>query len=41
VLAERVVRDDDRLELLMNATLGTICFRRRFPDVDSESELAY
>lgn len=40
-LAERSVREDDRLELLMEATLGIICFRRRFPGVDSESELAF
>ncbi len=28
-LAERLVREDDRLELVMPATLGILCFRRR------------
>ena len=41
VLAEQTVRDDDRLELMMDATLGIVCFRRRFPDTDSEAEIAF
>jgi CRP-like cAMP-binding protein len=38
-LAERLVCEDDRLELMMPATLGIVCLRRRFPGAD-ESELA-
>ncbi len=39
-LAEQIVRDDDRLELMMSATLGVVCFRRRFDDAGSENEIA-
>jgi glutamate/tyrosine decarboxylase-like PLP-dependent enzyme len=38
--AEQLVRDDDRLELMMPATLGIICFRRRLLDAASEAEVA-
>ncbi len=41
LLAEQTVRDDDRLELMMDATLGIVCFRRRFADTDSEAVVAY
>jgi hypothetical protein len=41
LLAEQTVRADDRLELMMDATLGIICFRRRFPDVETEAEAAF
>ncbi len=40
VEAEQLVRADDRLELMMEATLGIVCFRRRFDDTDSEAEVA-
>jgi aromatic-L-amino-acid decarboxylase len=39
VLAERLVQEDDRLELMMPATLGIVCFRRRVEGA-SETELA-
>ncbi len=37
---EQTVRDDDRLELMMPATLGIVCFRRRLSDSEPESEIA-
>ena len=40
-LAEQTVRDDHRLELLMEATLGIICFRRRLDADGPESEVAF
>ena len=39
-LAEALVRADDRLELMMPATLGIVCFRRRVPGARTESEVA-
>ncbi len=33
-LAERLVCEDDRLELMMPATLGIVCLRRRFAGAD-------
>jgi glutamate/tyrosine decarboxylase-like PLP-dependent enzyme len=38
--AEQIVRAEPALELLSAASLGIICFRRRFDDVDDEEEIA-
>ena len=38
-LAQRIIEEDPRLELMTPATLGVVCFRRRFEDVSSEAEL--
>jgi aromatic-L-amino-acid decarboxylase len=38
-LAERMVREDPSLELLCPATLGVVCFRRRFPGLEDEQAL--
>ena len=39
-LAEARVRASDELELMSPASLGIVCFRRRFDGVDDEDELA-
>ena len=39
-LAEERVRASDDLELMSPASLGIVCFRRRFDGVDDEDELA-
>ena len=39
-LAERRVRETPALELLSPATLGIVCFRRRFADTDDEAVVA-
>jgi aromatic-L-amino-acid/L-tryptophan decarboxylase len=39
-LAERRVEESDTLELLLPTSLGVTCFRRRFPGIDDEEELA-
>jgi aromatic-L-amino-acid/L-tryptophan decarboxylase len=38
-MAEQIVREAPGLELLSPASLGIICFRRRFDDVSDEAEL--
>ena len=38
-LAQRIIEEDPRLELMTPATLGVVCFRRRFEGVASEAEL--
>jgi aromatic-L-amino-acid/L-tryptophan decarboxylase len=40
LLAEQIVRDAPLLELLSPASLGIICFRRRFDGVHGDEELA-
>jgi aromatic-L-amino-acid decarboxylase len=40
LMAERHVRDTSALELLSPASLGIICFRRRFDGVDDEETIA-
>jgi aromatic-L-amino-acid decarboxylase len=39
-LAEQIVRAEPALELLSPASLGIVCFRRRFDDVEDEEEIA-
>jgi aromatic-L-amino-acid/L-tryptophan decarboxylase len=39
-LAEARVRESDELELMAPASLGIVCFRRRFAGVDDEDDLA-
>jgi hypothetical protein len=39
-LAETRVRERDELELMSPASLGIVCFRRRFPGVEDEDDLA-
>src|SRR4051794_22645262 len=39
-LAEQRVRDSDALELMSPASLGIVCFRRRFDGVEDEDTLA-
>ena len=38
--AQARIENSDELELLAPATLGVVCFRRRFENVDDEDELA-
>ena len=38
--AQARIEGSDELELLVPATLGVVCFRRRFENVDDEDELA-
>jgi hypothetical protein len=40
LMAEQQVRDAPELELLSPASLGIICFRRSFPDVHDEEQIA-
>jgi aromatic-L-amino-acid/L-tryptophan decarboxylase len=40
IMAEQVVRATEELELLTPASLGIICFRRHFPELENENEIA-